>query len=296
MEKRLKQIFIVCLLFTLMLSSNSYAGREKTLERELPAKVIRIMNGHNIIYGSGVPLENNKTIVNKKKNNTGEISLTFTSGGVDHTHQYIVANAVGILLNDKGKSVLTDKKNVELLLTYTDWPDKLGNETDFGTFMGHFYNPNTRKNWMGRKSPTAKGRIVSYFNIAISEYQKGNIESAIINLGKGSHYISDINEPHHASNLTAINSNHMGFEKYVDVNRVLFKIPNQSLSNLLYIEALNQNMDEFAQSAAVYANALIKKAQDKHTYYEAAEKSVQHAIINNVQYFYKFCVRVGIYQ
>ncbi|RDU21970.1 zinc dependent phospholipase C family protein [Anaerosacchariphilus polymeriproducens] len=295
MHKKLKQIFIGCLLIILMVSSNVYAGTEKTLKGELPSKVIDIMNGHNVIYGSGVPLAHNKGPVNKTKirDNSGKIRLTFESGGVDHTHQYIVANAVGILLHDKGDSVLSNKKNVELLLTYTDWPDKFGNETDYGTFVGHFYDPNTGKNWLGRKSPTAKGRAVSYFNAAISEYKKGNIESAIINLGKGSHYIADLNEPHHASNLTALNSNHTKFEKYLDVNRALFKVPGNSLDKALYIEALNLNIDDFAHLAAVYSNGLVGKAQDKSTYYEAAEKSVQHAIINTVQYFYKFSVSVG---
>ena len=36
---------------------------------------------------------------------------------------------------------------------------------------------------------------------------------------QGTHYVSDLNEPHHASNLTAVNSNHSAFEKYVDKNR-----------------------------------------------------------------------------
>ena len=43
--------------------------------------------------------------------------------------------------------------------------------------------------------------------------------------------MADLNEPHHASNLTAINSNHSEFEKYVDEHRNEYKIKGNSLSN-----------------------------------------------------------------
>ena len=48
-------------------------------------------------------------------------------------------------------------------------------------------------------------------------------------LGKGTHYVSDMNEPHQASNLTAINSNHTEFEKFVDETRTSYKIKGNKI-------------------------------------------------------------------
>lgn len=57
----------------------------------LPQQVLDISNGSDEIYGSGAPIEH---VENPDER--------FSSGGVDHTHQYIVSNALKILNNDKG--------------------------------------------------------------------------------------------------------------------------------------------------------------------------------------------------
>lgn len=66
----------------------------------------------------------------------------------------------------------------------TDWPDKLGNETDAGTFAGHFYDPDSGKNWLGQTSPTARTRAESYFKSAVDAYHSGDVQLAMSNLGK----------------------------------------------------------------------------------------------------------------
>jgi hypothetical protein len=101
--------------------------------QNLPQQVLDISNGSDEIYGLGAPIEH---VENPDER--------FSSGGVDHTHQYIVSNALKILNNDKGASILNTKAAV--ICEYTDWPDVLGNETDYGTFAGHFYDPDTGKN------------------------------------------------------------------------------------------------------------------------------------------------------
>lgn len=82
---------------------------------ELPTKVQDIANGSDELYGEGVPIEHGT--------NPDE---RFSSGGVDHTHQYIVANALKILSNDKGNSAFNGELNSSILMEATDWPDKLG--------------------------------------------------------------------------------------------------------------------------------------------------------------------------
>lgn len=124
-------------LFIAMVSVGALLGTMPVMaaeQPELPTKVQDIANGSDELYGEGVPIEHGT--------NPDE---RFSSGGVDHTHQYIVANALKILSNDKGNSAFNGELNSSILMEATDWPDKLGNETDAGTFAGHFYDPDTGK-------------------------------------------------------------------------------------------------------------------------------------------------------
>ena len=171
-------------LFIAMVSVGALLGTMPVMateQPELPTKVQDIANGSDELYGEGVPIEHGT--------NPDE---RFSSGGVDHTHQYIVANALKILSNDKGNSAFNGELNSSILMEATDWPDKLGNETDAGTFAGHFYDPDTGKNWLGQRSPTARTRAESYFQAAVNAYRAGDVQLAMSNLGKGTHYVSDL--------------------------------------------------------------------------------------------------------
>ncbi|GBK62738.1 MAG: zinc dependent phospholipase C family protein [Paenibacillus macerans] len=214
----------------------------------------------------------------------------FSSGGADHTHQYIVAQAIAILNHDLGPTVISTYRST--LLYYTDWPDKY--ENDLGTFARHFYDPDTGKNWLGQTSPTAKTRAEQYYQNALEAYRMGDVEEAFIHLGKGTHYVSDINVPHHAANLTALNSNHTQFEKYIDKSRLNYTIPGNTLPEAVYKEALNTSVSDSFQDTAVYSKSLAKLAQQSEHYDEIGQKVVPHAIVDNVQYIYKFCKEVGI--
>lgn len=219
----------------------------------------------------------------------------FKSGGATHTHQYIVTQALNILRRDKGACILHNLGNVSYLKEYTDWPDKVGNETDFATYQGHFYNPYTGKNFAGSTSKTALARALNYLDEAVIAYRSGNIADAIMNLGKGTHYVSDLNEPHHAANLIAFNSNHSAFEKYVDQNYNSFYISGNSLDASYYTDARSQTVTKMLKDAAFYAYDLQYMAQDESSYFEAANLCVQHAITCVTQYLYRFGYEVGIY-
>lgn len=219
----------------------------------------------------------------------------FKSGGSTHTHQYIVTQALAVLKHDQGSSLLNQSANAASLKTYTDWPDKIGNQSDSGTYSGHFYNPYTEKTWTGSKTKTAMTRAVGYFNDALAAVQEGNMTDAIVLIGKGTHYVSDMNEPHHASNLTALNSNHSAFEKYVDENRTSFYIKGNTLDKEYYSETQKTTISQILRNGAYYAYDLKYMAQEEETYFEAGNLSVQHAITNVVQYLYAFGVEAGIY-
>ncbi|MGB8454676.1 MAG: zinc dependent phospholipase C family protein [Anaerocolumna sp.] len=285
MKRFMKKAFCTLCVISVLGSSAVYAAQTDTKAPELPQKVQDIINGSKDIYGNGVPLQHGK----------GEYSTNFVSGGVNHTHQYIVANALAILSNDMGNSPLNSDYNAEVIMSNTDWPDGFGNETDFGTFAGHFYDPDTNKNWLGQTSPTAKTRADSYFNSAVERYKAGDATAAFLYLGRGTHYVSDANEPHHASNLTALNSNHTEFEAYVDANRTAYKIAGNTFASSVYQQAINTSVSSLIQATAKQAKALAGQAQDSSTYSIAGEKSVQYAIKAVTQYIYKFATEVGIY-
>ncbi len=89
------------------------------------------------------------------------------------------------------------------------------------TFVGHFYNPDTGKNYLGLKSPTALTNTVSNYNDAknaLEEYQylADANEDTLKNIGCMLHFIQDASEPHHSSNViyNPFNNSHGEFEEY----------------------------------------------------------------------------------
>ena len=54
----------------------------------LPKQILDIADGSDEIYGEGVSIEHTEG---------GQSDARFVSGGIDHTHQYIVANALLVL-------------------------------------------------------------------------------------------------------------------------------------------------------------------------------------------------------
>ena len=104
-----------------------------------------------------------------------------------------------------------------------------------------------------------------------------------------------MNEPHHASNLTAVNSNHSAFEKYVDKNRTSYTISGNSFSSQIYNDAVSLSVGDLMFSAAKHSKELVDMAQNESTYSNAGNQSVQYAIRTVTQYIYEFGKEVGIY-
>lgn len=282
---RIKKLLIMSLgIISLMGSSISVSAKTTEMQDCLPQQVLDIANGSDNIYGPGAPISH-------EENPDGR----FTSGGIDHTHQYIAASALVILNSDKGTVLFNNPINSALLMEGADWPDIWGNETDYMSFSGHFYDPDTGENWMGQKNPTAKTRAESYYAQAVSAYNKGDIESAMSYLGRGVHYVSDLNQPHHASNEVAVLSKHTQFETYTDEHRKEYVIADNSLNEDIYEIGIETNVGDLMYGAAKEAKGLLDLAEAEETFSQAGEKCVQNAIITTVQYIYKFGCEVGIY-
>lgn len=141
----------------------------------------------------------------------------YASGGPTHSHEVFCAQAIDILINDYGvEKIKPILRGEATIVSSTDLPDE--DENDY-CFTYHFFNPYTNKNYWpissNIQSTTALTKFNEHLNNAVKSYST-NKEYALKELGRAIHYFEDINEPHHAANLTAANSTHAFYEKYVD--------------------------------------------------------------------------------
>jgi phospholipase C len=173
-----------------------------------------IASGSNTIVGQGVPYDG--------ESNSG--SAKFTSGGINHTHQFLVSNAINCIINDKGQNVaLTLINNESEILNYSDMPDK--DEVTLIPYAPHFYDPNTGRNYVHGKD-TALSRFLSHANNAVTSYNVDRTHS-YEELGRACHFLADLNEPHHTANIIASPfSTHTSYEKWADRNRANYIIKN----------------------------------------------------------------------
>ncbi len=127
------------------------------------------------------------------------------------THGFITDKAIAIMTRDLSYFPLSGY--TATLRNASDWPDS--NENENGLFIGHFYDPDTGKSIFQYTSPTARTRLVSWYNNAVSQYRAGNISMAMTYLGRALHYAEDLSTPHHAANLAAYASYHLEYEQWV---------------------------------------------------------------------------------
>lgn len=125
-------------------------------------------------------------------------------------------------LSGKGdeESCLFDKDDEEywdIVAEYSVKPDEDENQ---GAYKYHFYNPVTKRNYMGEKT-TALSKCVDHFNSAVDYYQKGDKKMAYQELGRAAHFLEDLNTPVHTAYDSPSDSVvkfplHVRFEKVCD--------------------------------------------------------------------------------
>ncbi len=216
MKKLLSLATVFMLVF--LTSASALAGtndhNSKSLKKNA-AIVEQIAAGDDYLVGGGVPFDGSTE-------SQGDFSIQWASGGVDHTHQYLTSRALTILKIDKGDTTANLLiKYAGILLANSDWPDSY--ENDLGLYLGHFYNPDTGRTLFRVSKPTAMTRFLEHTQKAAAYYAK-NKNASMQELGRALHYLADINTPHHAALLTALNSNHATFEKFVDSTRLDYSV------------------------------------------------------------------------
>ncbi|MDD6772045.1 MAG: hypothetical protein SPJ62_16255 [Inconstantimicrobium porci] len=224
----------------------------------------------------------------------------YESGGSNHSHQIFCNNAFNILCNDFGREniqpILNDKY---VIVISSDLPDK--DEKD-NLYSSHFYNPYSGKSYLagflkGSKENAYK-KYREHLNNALDNY-KSNHEYAITEFGRSLHYFQDINEPHHVANLTAANSTHYFYEKYVD-NRNYDLLINHSSK---YNEYKDYRFKEFADmifvKSAKYAYSFSSVVNNPILYltgdrwFEAAKSTTDNMQQYMAALIYRFYEEVG---
>ncbi|MBZ9609556.1 zinc dependent phospholipase C family protein [Clostridium estertheticum] len=190
-------------------------NQSKISELNVKLDLLRsIASGSDKIVGQGAPYDGES---NSKTAN-------FISGGINHTHQFLVSNAINCIINDKNQSIASTLiANESQILNFSDMPDN--DEITFIPYAPHFYDPNTGKNYANGRD-TALSRFLSHASNAVNSYSIDKTHS-YEELGRACHFLADLNEPHHTANVIASPfSTHTSYEKWADKNRAKFIISN----------------------------------------------------------------------
>lgn len=131
-----------------------------------------------------------------------------------------VLYATTIITKYPNKQVAFSLQDMNTLITYAEKADDLSIDFDMIPFLGHFYDPDSGKNFLGGKNPTARTRMDQHYRNAINYYRNGKWREAMQELGLALHYLEDVNEPHHAANYIAFGTKHGDFEKFVTTNMI----------------------------------------------------------------------------
>lgn len=288
MVKIIKKVSILLLLICLVVMQLSPAAlaKENYNKKESEVLVSSIANGSDFVFGNGKSIEGGEV-------DPSTIHPSFTSGGIDHTHQYLSAQGMEILKSDKGATFLYTYAST--ILTYSDKPDV---DETFMFNLYHFYNPYTGKNYLGNTT-TARTKFVQHAKNAKAYFRK-NKTYAMQELGRALHYLADLNEPHHAANLTALNSNHTQYETWVDINRTKYV---SSSANGLYsfsgtFDAYCNNLAyNYAVKAYSYKNdataTLLYGSPDYARWDSSASGVMTNAQTSIAAFLYRYLYEIG---
>ena len=188
-------------------------------------------------------------------NEEAGISPRWTSGGEDDdaTHTGITAQACLVLSNDKGfftNGIADTVTAIMLISLCSNLPDD--DETDNGTFVGHFYDPSTEENYLGNTANTAKTNAVAHYQNAYEAAGAGDIMKMYEELGRALHYVQDANVPYHASNVISLGptTDHYKFEKFAEENLLTYIDDLTSLASSNYTTLANEYVRDLVKMGA----------------------------------------------
>jgi hypothetical protein len=155
------------------------------------------------------------------------------------THLFIVNNGIKLISGNADPAI---NKETTLIEQFRDrWEqglydaDHINPFYDSGTFMSHFYDPDTQTNYAGLSYPTARQSGAKYFNLASNYYKNGDFYNAFYYLGVSLHYFTDATMPLHASNISNLDHQAPGYhaklESYSESIQNQVTAPDSGLFN-----------------------------------------------------------------
>ena len=210
------------------------------------------------------------------------------------THQIVTLEAFARFIENHG--FYSDVDGTEILVISLSLAAASGlPDIDSSTFKGHFYDPDTGKNFVGNTSPTAKSRTGLHYHNAwatlsqdfFMDVMSDDFKFVIEEIGRALHYIQDLCEPHHASNKIALLSNHAEFEAYVErnIDTLIENIPNVSCQYDAY--AYTNSAFDLAHFAATKAKPKYEYIKLGANFYNIGYSSICEAVYFSEALIYK---------
>lgn len=243
-----------------------------------------------------------REVVNSFKNvEESQIKPQWESGDSENNYgSHGLIALMGISIASGKNSAIDDyftSTRTQWLIEYSVMPDT--DETGVA-FDCHFYGVD-ELNYLG-KTDTAYTRFRNHYNTAVIQYKSGNYLQATRELGRAIHFISDINNPHHASNAIAVLSYHTQFESYVEDAREN-NVVNPAHVTTSYLAGFSsKSLKTIADESATHARSYFSLANSN--YPVSFDRSQAVLAINptfcNAQkvtagVIYKFCDEVGMF-
>lgn len=192
------------------------------------------------------------------------------------THKTIAVQALEMIKNDMSTDIkllnnlYKIQENIQSFKKGAVAPDfgDVGIDRDYYLYQDHFYDPDTGKNFTANGlypsyeiPDTGESQTRNYIGQAIANWKDGNYSRSCYLLGKAMHYFGDMNEPHHASNLTGgPGTAHTKFETYAEEEKNKYILNSVGKNNIIYTENNNLRLDTYLTTQANKYGKMAKNA------------------------------------
>lgn len=217
------------------------------------------------------------------------------------THQMITLEALSVFIGNYGFYEADGTTALVIALNLAA-ASGLPDMKEIGFFFaGHFYDPDTGKNYLHATLPTAKSKAESHYSDAKTALSKDatpetpyllgeDFEKAWEQLGMALHYMQDVCEPHHAANQTVANSTHGDFEFYVDlwIDSLMPTVP--TIPYAFYEQARQKSAGDLTHTAAVIGKLYVDYTTEeyKSQWDEVGKSCLDNAVWHSARLIYKF--------
>lgn len=169
----------------------------------------------------------------------------------------------------------------------------------YGTWKSHFYDPESGRNYPwdsaslpSHSLPTARTSAATHLDQAVERLRRSDLDQGCYELGLALHYFTDLTQPMHAANFTAIDSPtelHSHYETYAeDMQGSLSLAPQRRFSaslppDIVLVEAARASLDRwrdalwpaFRQAYSQNCSSIDQVSSDKVSCWQGSTQIAQ---------------------